>query len=65
MKVFETLYNSILLSGMYDDKASRVECLSSYLMNRIQQTRVNDVVSDQSNVKYAIPERSVLSGFNS
>ena len=61
-KAFDTVNHTILIDKLHHYGVRRVtlSCFESYLTNRIQQTIVNDTVSDRIEVTHGVPQGSVL-----
>ncbi|XP_055371969.1 uncharacterized protein LOC129605958 [Condylostylus longicornis] len=56
-KVFETIDRDILLSKLnaYGIRSTEQQWFKSYLKNRKQRTKVNDVVSDSTEINLGVP----------
>ena len=61
-KAFDTVEHDILLAKLehYDIREMTNNWFKSYLFNRKQFVSINDHVSNQTSVKYGVPQGSVL-----
>ena len=61
-KAFDTVEHDILLAKLehYDIRDMTNNWFKSYLFNRKQFVSINDHVSNQTSVKYGVPQGSVL-----
>ncbi len=60
---FDTIDHSILLNRLSQRCGIKGTCLkwfTSYLSNRTQMVKINDAISDSINVKFGVPQGSVL-----
>ena len=61
-KAFDTVNHNILLKKLhhYGIRGITNDWFKSYLNNRTQQTKVNDSISEKTEVTYGVPQGSIL-----
>ena len=61
-KAFDTVNHNILLKKLhhYEIRGITNDWFKSYLNNRTQQTKVNDSISEKTEVTYGVPQGSIL-----
>ena len=66
-KAFDTLDHDILLNKLnsYGIRGTALTLLKSYLTNRKQYVMYNDVPSETMDVKFGVPQGSILGHYSS
>ena len=61
-KAFDTIDHTILLKKLnhYGVRGTSHNLVSSYLKNRFQYVKINDYDSDKLEIKYGVPQGSIL-----
>ena len=61
-KAFDCIDHKILIAKLseYGVSSSSLNVISSYLKHGTQQTKINDCFSTRSNIKYGVPQESIL-----
>ena len=62
MKAFDCIDHKLLIAKLseYGVSSSALNVISSYLKHRTQRTKINDCFSTRSNIKYGVPQGSIL-----
>ena len=61
-KAFDCIDHKLLTAKLYEYSvsSSALNIISSYLKHRTKQTKINDCFSTRSNIKYGVPQGSIL-----
>ena len=62
MKAFDGIYQKLLIAKLYEYGvlSSALNKISSYMKHRTQRTKVNDYFNARLNIKYGVPQGSIL-----
>ena len=62
LRAFDWVDHRLLISKLseYGVSSSALNVTSSYLKHRTQRTKINDCFSTRSNIKYGVPQGSIL-----
>ena len=61
-KIYDCINRKLLIAKLYEYGVSSfaLNIISCYLKHRIQRTKLNDCFSARSNIKYGVPQGSIL-----